>query len=52
MAVDDAGNSGTNSAMVNLDVSGSPSPARNGHEVTISAMVSEAATVSADASMV
>ena len=59
MAVDDAGNSGTNSAMVNLDntvpevtdVSGSPSPARNGHEVTISAAVSEAATVTADVSM-
>ena len=58
-AVDDAGNSGTNSAMVNLDntvpevtaVSGSPSPARNGHEVTISAAVSEAATVTADVSM-
>ena len=58
-AVDDAGNSGMNSAMVNLDntvpevtdVSGSPSPARNGHEVTISAMVSEAATVTADVSM-
>ena len=58
-AVDDAGNSGTNSAMVNLDntvpevtdVSVSPSPARNGHEVTISAMVSEASTVTADVSM-
>ena len=58
-ATDDAGNRGTNSTMVNLDntvpevsdVSGSPSPARNGHEVTISAMVSEASTVSADVSM-
>ena len=58
-ATDDAGNRGTNSAMVNLDntvpevtdVSGSPSPARNGHEVTISAAVSEASTVTADVSM-
>jgi hypothetical protein len=58
-AADAAGNRDTNSAMVNLDntvpevtdVSGSPSPARNGHEVTISAAVSEAATVTADVSM-
>ena len=48
-AEDDAGNTGTASVMVTLDntkpevtdVSGSPSPARNGHEVTISAAVSE-----------
>ena len=58
-ATDDAGNRGTNSTMVNLDntvpevsaVMGSPSPARNGNTVTISAMVSEASTVSADVSM-
>ena len=58
-AEDAAGNTGTASVMVTLDntapevtdVSGSPSPARNGHEVTISAAVSEAATVTADVSM-
>ena len=58
-AADAAGNTGTASVMVTLDntkpevtaVSGSPSPARNGHEITISAMVSEAATVTADVSM-
>ena len=57
-ATDAAGNSGTASASVMLDntvpevtdVSGSPSPARNGHPVTISATVSEASTVSADVS--
>ena len=58
-AMDDAGNSVMGSAMVTLDntmpevteVSVSPSPASNGDKVTITAMLSEMASVSANVSM-
>ena len=58
-ATDAAGNSGTASVSVTLDntapevteVSVLPSPTRNGETVTISAMVSEASTVTVDVSM-